>query len=461
MSTRYPPGPKDWMYGYRLIRRIRKEILDFYMQLARQYGDIVYMKLGPFHDYTVFHPDLVRETLVTKARSFHKMEWQRKVLAQWNGNSILLSEGDAWLRQRRLVQRAFHPQRFANYGRLMVESTKRLLDDWQKHAEGIEVEITKTMTDLTIAIIAQTMFGVDVTGTARQVGEAVAILNDVAMYELMYPIRLPDWVPTAWQRRKRWAMSFLDDFIRKLVRDRRASGEDRGDLLSMLLLAVDEEGEGGGMTDEQARNEAMTLLLAGHDTTAAGLSWIFYALARYPEVEARVNEEIEDGLHGRLPTASDLPQLAYTERVIKEVLRIWPPAVGVFARQAIEDIEIGGYPIKKGSVVRMLSYICHHDPRWFPDPERFDPDRFAPGNVEKIPQFAYFPFGGGPRVCVGNTFAQMEMTLIVASVLQHFRLSLAPGQGEPELNTSFSLRPKGGLRLVATQRTPATAGAHA
>jgi cytochrome P450 len=278
---------------------------------------------------------------------------------------------------------------------------------------------------------------------------------------MSHAIRPPDWLPFAWQRRKRWAMKLLDDFICGIIRQRRASGEDRGDLLSMLLLAVDEEGEGGGMTDEQARSEAMTLLLAGHDTTAAGLTWIFYLLAQHPEVESRVIDELEQVLGGRPPTAADVPRLAYTERVIKEALRLYPPAIAVVARQAAADVEIGGYLIPKGSIVRAFSYILQHDARWFPDPERFDPERFAPGNVEKIPQFAYFPFGGGPRVCVGNTFAMMEMTLVTATILQRCRLNLSPTQGPVELLQSMSLRPRGGLQMTVAPRTPVTAGAQA
>jgi cytochrome P450 len=423
--------------------------------MAKKYGDIVYMRLGPYRDYLVNHPDAIREVLVAKAKHFHKMTWQRKVLAQWNGNSILLSEGDFWLRQRRMVQPAFHPRRLEQYARQMVACTERLLDEWENHG-GHEVEITKAMTDLTIAIIAKTMFEADVTGSARVVGEAVAILSEVAIWEMMHPFRLPDWVPLPWQRRKRWAMRLLDETIRGIIRERRKnSGEDKGDLLSMLLLAIDSEGDGRGMTDQQARDEAMTLLLAGHDTTAAGLSWVWYLLARHPEVEARVRHELEEVVGERLPTAADVHRLKYTEMVIKETLRLYPPAVGVFARQAVSDVEIAGYLLKKGSIVHILSYLVHHDPRWFPDPDRFDPERFAPGNVEKLPQFAYFPFGGGPRVCIGNTFAMMEMTLIVATVLRRFHLDLAPGQADPELSVSMALRPKGGLRMVAKRQAPA------
>lgn len=453
-NRRYPPGPSSWDFGFSKVRRIRRDLISFYNDMRQRYGDFVFMRMGTFRDYTVFHPDLVREVLVTKAKSFHKMAWQRRVFAQWNGNSILLGEGEFWRRQRRLVQPAFQTKRFGHYGQAMVACTQRLAADWDRALEdgGCELDIVKAMTDLTINIICKTMFDADVTGAARRLGQAVADLNDVAMYELMYPIRLPGWIPTPYQRRKRQAMGLLDSTIRQFIRERRATGADRGDLLSMLLLAVDEEGDGGSMTDEQVRDEAMTLLLAGHDTTAAGLSWLWYMLASHPEVEVRVLEEMNGVLDGRPPAAADVARLSYTESVIKETMRLYPPAIGTFARQAVEDVDIGGYRLRKGAIIRALSYFLHHDPRWFPDPERFDPQRFAPGRAEHIPPHAYFPFGAGPRVCIGNMFAMTEMTLIMATLLPRYRLALAPGQGPPQLFVSLSLRPKGGLRMSVNRR---------
>jgi cytochrome P450 len=440
---------------------MRADILGTYAGLRDKYGDIVYARLGPYQDYFIFHPDLVKEVLVTRAKCFHKMAWQRRVFEQWNGNSILLSEGDFWLRQRRLVQRAFHPRQFEHYGRVMVDCTQRMLADWGQQAAGtgsVQLDLVKSMTDLTINIIARTMFDADVTGRARQIGEAVSILNDVAMYEMMHPIRLPDWVPREFVKKKKWAIGYLDATIRETIRQRRASAEDHGDLLATLLLAVDEEGDGSGMTDEQVRNESMTLLLAGHDTTAAGLAWLWYVLARYPDVQARVLDELHNELAGRDPTAADVPRLKYTELVLKETLRMYPPAIGTFGRQAVVDTQIGGYPLRRGALVHPLAYALHHDPRWFPAPSRFDPERFAPGRVEQIPAYAYFPFGAGPRICVGNTFASTEMLLILATVLPRFQLSLAPGQGEPELSVMLSLRPKGGLQMLVKERAPAAVG---
>jgi cytochrome P450 len=263
---------------------------------------------------------------------------------------------------------------------------------------------------------------------------------------------LPDWLPLPEKRRKRWAMQRLNETVRRFIRERRESGQDKGDLLSMLLLAVDVEGDGGRFTDEQVRDQSMTLLIAGHDTTAAGLTWLFYCLARQPRAAALVHQELDAVLGGREPTASDLPQLSYTERVVKETLRLYPPAIAVFMRQALTDVEIAGYSLPRNSLVQMFSYICQHDPRWFPDPETFDPDRFLPERQRNLPPFAYFPFGGGPRVCIGNTFAIMEMTLVVATLLQQLKVDLAAGQEEAQPVALLSLRPKGEVRLRWTRR---------
>jgi cytochrome P450 len=455
MPTGAPPGPRDWTFGLSQLRKIRRDVLGYYTGLHRRYGDAVSLRFGPYRAYVFFHPDAVREVLVAKARQFRRFPRPMEVLAQWNGNSVIISEGDEWLRQRRMVQPAFHPRRFDRYASCMVARTRDRLGRWLKtidSAGGIETEVGKEMTDLTLEIIAKTMFDADVRAEASDLGRAVAILSEVAVKEMESPWTLPDWLPLPGKRRKRWAMRRLDETVRRFIRERRASGEDRGDLLSMLLLAADEEGDGGRFTDEQARDQCMTLLIAGHDTTAAGLTWLFYGLARRPQAAALVHRELDDVLGGRKPAAIDLPQLRYTERVVKETLRLYPPAVAVFTRQALADVEVAGYTLPRGSLVQLISYVCQHDPRWFPDPEAFDPDRFLPERQLALPPFAYFPFGGGPRVCIGNTFAMMEMTLVAATLLQQLKVELAPGQGDAEPVALMSLRPKGEVRLRWSRR---------
>jgi cytochrome P450 len=437
------------------LRKIKQDVLGYYTELHRRYGDVVSLRFGPYRSYVFYHPDAVREVLVARAKQFRRFPRPMQVLAQWNGNSVLISEGDEWLRQRRMVQPAFHSRRFEHYASCMVAHTRNRLDRWLKtidSAGSIETEITKEMTDLTLEIIAKTMFDAEISAEASDLGRAVAILSEIAVKEMQSPWTLPDWLPLPEKRRKRWAMQRLDETVRRFIRERRDSGTDKGDLLSMLLLAVDEEGDGGRLTDEQARDQSMTLLIAGHDTTAAGLIWLFYCLARQPQIAARVHQELDAVLGGREPTANDLPRLSYTERVVKETLRLYPPAFAVFMRQAIADVEIGGCTLPRNSLVQLFPYVCQRDPRWFPEPETFDPDRFLPERQRTLPPFAYFPFGGGPRVCIGNTFAMMEMTLVAATILQHLKVELAPGQKEAHPVALMSLRPRGEVRLRWARR---------
>ncbi|OAI40652.1 hypothetical protein AYO40_04600 [Planctomycetaceae bacterium SCGC AG-212-D15] len=441
--------------------RFKRDILGFLTGLHRDYGDLVYIRLGPYRSYWVFHPDLAREVLVSKAKLFRRKGRQVDVLKQWNRNSLVISDGDDWLRQRRLVQPAFNPRRFAGYAEVMVRAAERLAERWQA-ANPSEIEINSAMTDLTLAIIAKTLFDVDVSDESRKLGEAVGVLSETAMREAGQPFTLPSWLPLPSIRRKRAAMAYLDTTIRRIIAERRASGEDKGDLLSMLLHAVDEEGDGRGMSDEEARDQAMTLFLAGHDTTAGTLSWLWCLLAEHPEVEANVLAEVDNVLHGRLPSADDLPRLHYTEMVVKETLRLYPQAYVLFARVPAEDVVVGDYTVPAGALVYVVPYVIQRDARWFPEPERFDPERFSEEAAAKLPTYAHIPFGAGPRVCIGAAFATMEMVLTVATLIQRFHLALVPGQKPLEPLPLFSLRPKGPVRMTATLRSESElAGAHA
>lgn len=448
----FPPGPRDWTGGFRLLRRIKRDVLGFYQEMQRTYGDVVAMRLGPYLDFTFFHPDAIKEILVTKAKLFVKMPRQRNVLAQWNGNGLLLSEGDFWLRQRRLVQPAFRQSRFAGYAQVMAAEAERLADAWEarlKREADPTVDVAPAMVDLTLAVIGQVFFSADLHAAARGLGQAVDELSQVALREFQQPFSPPRWWPSPANRRKWAAARTLDAFIRGMIRQRRAEGNpDKGDLLSMLLLAVDEEGDGGPMTDEQARDEAVGLFLAGHDTTAAGLTWVFAMLAERPDLAARVRAEVKAAAGHRPLVFADLEKLPLLARVIQETLRLYPPAVGAFTRVPTEDTEIAGWQLKRGNLVRIFSFITHRDPRWWPEPLRFDPDRFLPGAAGARPQFSYLPFGGGPRICIGREFASAEMALIVATLLRRFELAMPPDAGPTELELKLSLWPKGGLRLA-------------
>ena len=453
---RYPAGPKDYLLGLTLARQFRNHTLQFITDVGRTYGDMAYFRMGRVRAYVVNHPQLIREVLVTKHKSFRRPPMLVRPLAKVDGQGLVLSEGDLWLRQRRLMQPAFNPKRFEGYAHITVEYTRRMLDRW---STGAALDVAEEMTHLTLEIIAKTLFDVEVSEQTARLGQAVRVISEEYTREAGNPFQLPDWLPLPRQRRKRWAIDTLHGMIGDIIRARRGSREDHGDLLSMLLLAVDEEGDGRGMSDQQARDEAITLFNAGHDSTAAALTWIWYLVAKHPAVEARLVEEVDTVLAGRAAGYADVPRLPYTEMMVKEALRLYPPTWSMFPREAVASVEIGGYTIPKRSWVYVFPWVTHRDPRFFENPEKFEPERFAPGRSDKIPQYAYFPFGGGPRVCIGNTFATMEMILILASVLQAFRVKLAADQSDAEPEVMIAIRPKGGMRVVLHRRAePAYAG---
>jgi cytochrome P450 len=336
------------------------------------------------------------------------------------------------------------------YGKTVVACTRMLVDSWRATIEReghIDVDIDEAMTGLTLAIICKTMFDTDVGDVSAEIGKAVSVLSDVAFHEIQAPIRLPMWIPTPHNRRKRWAIDLLDGVVWQFVRDRRKDGKDHGDLLSMLLAAVDVEAGGLRLDDRQVRNEAMTLMLAGHDTSAAGLDWLWYYMARFPDVARRCRDDVDSVVGNRDPVASDVDKLPNLVATIKETLRLYPPAIGVFLRQATRDLVIGGYDVPRRSLIILSTYVTQRDPRWFPEPERFDPERFLAPRAEEIPSGAYFPFGGGPRVCIGQSFAMTEMVLVTAILLQGCKVSVVPGADAPGFDVKMALRPRGKLML--------------
>jgi len=450
-ATKRPPGPKH-LLGLKFVQRFRAAPLPLLMELHKNYGDIVYSRMGPYRAFFFFHPDQIREILTDKAKLLPKFRLQVRVLQQWDGNGLVLSEGEFWARQRRLVQPAFQVKRFVAYADAMVHKSENIAQVWEGLPDGSVIDVEEAMTGLTLEIIAKTFFDADLTAETHNLRKAVAILSETAVREMGEIIHLPDWTPVPRIRAKRWAMNYIDSIIRRFIAERRKTGEDRGDLLSMLLHAVDSEDSKTRMTDEQARDEAMVLFLAGHDTTAAGLTWFWYIMGKYPETQQRVHDEIESVLQKNSLGFEDVAKLPYLSSVIKETLRLYPPAIGIFAREAKEQIEMEGYEIPRGSIVYAFSYVTHRDQRWFPEPERFDPDRFLGEKERKLSPFAYFPFGGGPRACIGAQFALTEMTLVAASLLRRFEFSLRPGDRDPEPLAHLSLRPRGGLSVVLRKR---------
>ena len=430
-----PPGPKSRMPGGHVFA-FRRDPLGFLTRLARDYGDVSTFRVGPQQFYLLNHPDLVRDLLVTNQHKFHKGRALQRAKSLL-GEGLLTSEGDFWRRQRRLAQPAFHRQRINAYAQVMIDYAERTSSRW---ADGRTLDVSAEMMRLTLAIVGKTLFDADVERDATEVGEALAEVMELFGYLMLPYSEILEKLPIPTTLRFRRARARLDTVIYRIIEERRRGGADRGDLLSMLLLAVDEESDRTGMTNEQLRDEVMTLFLAGHETTANLLTWTWYLLAQNPEAEARLRAELDYALEGgRPPAPDDVARLPYAEMVIAESMRLYPPA-WTLGRLAVEDYEAGGYLIPKGSLVLASQYVMQRDQRYFPDPERFDPERWTPEAKAARPQFSYFPFGGGPRRCIGESFAWTEAVLLLASLARRWRMSLVPGR-EIRLQPRITLRP--------------------
>jgi len=438
------PGPKGGFYFGSGVD-FRRDQLAFYESCAREYGDVVQTRMGPYRILLIYHPDAIEELFVTRSRDFVKSPGVR-LLRPLLGDGLFLSEGDTWLRQRRLVQPAFHRQRVAGYGDVMTTFAERHVADWK---DGNVIEVHAEMMALTQAIVGKTLFDADVSDDAHEAGQAARVLAEDFGARLQSFRLLPYWVPTPRNLRSRRAIRRLDGLIHRIIAERRAGAEDRGDLLSMLLHAQDAD-DGSWMTGQQVRDEVMTMFLAGHETTAVALSWTWYLLAQHPDADARLADELREVLGGRAPSVADLPRLKYVGMVVTEAMRLYPPAYGI-GRQAARATEIAGHAIAPGDIFIAPTWVVHRDRRWFAEPEAFRPERWAGDLAQRLPRFAYFPFGGGPRQCIGNGFAQMEAVLLLAAIAQRFRLSLVPGQRITP-TPYITLRPEPGIRMLVAHR---------
>jgi cytochrome P450 len=434
--------------------RLREDPVKFLIDAAREHGDVVAFRVGPIQAVLLRHPDAVKHVLVDNNHNYDKATRGYDVLRRFLGNGLLTSEGDFWRRQRRIAQPAFHRKRIADFGEIMVADTLDMLATWETTAGlGRTIDMSREMMALTLRIVGKTLLSTDVQDATDQVGDAVTKLNEWADRSLdsMLPIGFPT---PATQRAKRAAKG-LDVVIGKIIGERRA-GEPGEDLLGMLMSTRDAE-TGETMTDKQLRDEVMTLFLAGHETTANALSWIFYLLSTHPDIERQVRAELDAQLGAAPPTVSDLGKLPYLLMVIKEAMRLYPPA-WIIDRHAIGEDEVLGYRVRKNTLVLVSPYVTHRDPALWPNPEGFDPLRFSPEQEEARPRYAYFPFGGGPRQCIGIGFAMMEAQLITACVLQRFRPWMVPGH-PVELGPLITLRPRHGLRMGLTRVAPAVLAA--
>ena len=445
MPPAVAPGPKPTLLDS-FIYRPGRDPLVFFTQLEQQYGKVVQYRMAGERIFLVSEPQFIKDILVTHNKNFTKsrgLERTRRIL----GNGLLTSEGALHLRQRRLLQPAFHRERIAGYGRTMAGYADRMRSQWQ---DGATLDIAREMNRLTLSVVGKTLFDADVESQAASVGDALTGVMETFWMMLLPFADVIERLPVPRLRRARMARARLDAIIYQMISDRRASGRDHGDLLSMLLDAQDED-DGEVMTDRQIRDEAMTIFLAGHETTANALTWTWYLLSENRDAAERLHDEVDRVLQGRLPTVDDLVKLPYIERVVTEAMRLYPPA-WLIGRRAIAEYPFGGYVAPRRAILIMSPFIVQRDARFYVDPERFDPDRWTPEFKASLPPFAYFPFGGGPRRCIGESFASMELVLIVATIAQRWDLRLVPGHPVVP-QPLITLRAKHGMRMTVAART--------
>src|SRR5688572_203426 len=412
----FPPGPRGhFMVGN--LPEFARDVLGFHEQCRDEFGDIVRIHVANRAIYLLNHPEHIHNVLVTNQRNFVKHSFFFRHVRALFGRGLLVNEGESWLRQRRLMAPDFHRDRITSYGETMVAFAERTLDQWRA---GETRDVYHDMMALTLEIVAKVLFDYDVGDDVAAFSRALDAVMDEIAARFRRPMFVPDWVPLPGNLRYNAGLKALDKVVYRIIAEHHANSERDRDLLSMLMQVRDEHG--GRMSDKQLRDEAITLLLAGHETTAIALSWTFYLLSRHPEVDAALNRELTRVLGDRAPTPADLPELRYTEHVILESMRLFPPAYGI-GREALADCEIGGYHVPAGTTVFMMSYVLHRDPRWFDDPHAFRPERWQDGLAERLPRHAYMPFGGGPRICIGNNFAMMEAVLLLASIARRYKLA--------------------------------------
>lgn len=437
-----PPGPKPkFLIGNMPLAS--SDPLSIFSAWAEEFGDIFYYRAAWLPVYFLNHPDLIEEVLVRNPRNFLKDRVIRN--SRWFfGQGLLTSEGDFWLRQRRLSAPAFHRERVSSYARIMTDYAGQMLETWQ---DGETRDIHQEMMRVTLRIVVRTLFNVEAEQTEQISSAMNFVMQNTTGIRMLFP-PIARYLPTPQMIGFRRAVKRLDETVYGIIAQHREHEQDSSDLLSTLMHARDEDES--RMSDEQLRDEVLTFLLAGHETTALALTWTWHLLAQHPEVELQLHSELDRVLGNHVPNFSDLPALNYCDRVIEESMRLYPPAWSL-ARTVISDFELRGYTIPAGANVVMSQWIMHRNPKYFPEPEKFDPDRWRTERSQKLPRFAYFPFGGGPRQCIGASFATMEATLLLATIAQRFRLNaIADHLVQPV--PSFTLRPRYGIKMALQKR---------
>ena len=449
-TIKRPPGPKgNFLLG--VLPAIRREDVKFATRIAREYGDVVYFRVVNIPTYLISHPRYIEEILVTNYRNFIKAVYLRESRRLF-GDGLLTSDGDLWVRERRMGQRAFRHEHIDTYAELIVGHTERLIDSWR---DGEVHDVHQEMMRLTLEIIAHVLFGRDIADEIEDAEAAISIyLEQFADRFGMYAV--PEWIPTPRNVRYRRAMQKIDGIIYGAIHEGRRSKDGEKSLLNAFLHA--QRTYGFEMSDRQLRDEMATLFFTGHETTGLALTWTLFLLGENPNAEAHLIQELDEVLGDRPATLADLRRLPYLDGVIKESLRLYPPAYGV-VREALTDCEVGGYTIPKGATVAMFQWVLHRDPRFFDGPEVFRPERWADGLADRLPKFAYFPFGGGPRNCIGKEFALLEIALVLSTVMRRFRFRTVPGHRTWPL-PSLTLRPEYGMKMNLysheSERSPAS-----
>ncbi|MFP8781401.1 cytochrome P450 [Hydrogenophaga sp. RWCD_12] len=454
-NTLRPPGPATRWWGLPLLREMQRDYLAFEARMHREHGDLCTMRLGYEQAWNLMSPELVREALV--GEHAHLIRWERgiAVFSQILGQSVLVTEGETWQRQRRMLMPAFTPRRVAGYATLMRQAAQRVLDRQVPPGRAqATVAMDALWSEATMDVILQVLFSHPAEGDARRASGANRTLGETGFREMFWPMTLPDWLPLPGKRAKREALHTLRSLIRRHIEARRAGdapGGDVQDLLGMLLSLRDED-SGAALTPQEVFDQCMVTFQAGHDTTTSGLLWWNWLMATHPEAAQRAADEVDAVLGGTVPTADDMARLPWLQATLKEALRLYPPAPALMSRRTTAPVTLGGWAIPKGNILRITPWTLHRDEQLFPQAEKFLPERFLDG-APPVPKGAWMPFGVGPRVCIGQHFAQLEMALLGAMLLQRYDVSVPPGAIAPQPLLHVTLKSAQPIRLTLQRRS--------
>lgn len=445
-TGRVPPRPVGHLL-FGNAEAFQKEPLAFVIRMAKEHGDVFRFRILHEDWYFVAHPTLAYDVTTKRPELFHKPRVARRIWRLFLGKGILVADGPEWKKAQRLMLPGFHKRRVEAYGETMVAYTQQMLRGWQS---GERRDFREDMTELTLRIVGKTLFDADITADAGLIGDGMRTIQEMLVEHINLPLPLPRWWPSPGNRRKIRAIENIEKILYRLIRERRADGTDHGDVLSMLVYAKGEDGE--PMTDVELRDQAMTLVFAGHETTAHALTWMWYLLAKHPEVTAKLRAQITAAVGDGPLTVEKLAEVPYLEQVVKESMRFLP-SVWSFMREPTEDVVVGDFRIPKGAPIMISPYVLHHDERFHPEPEVFRPERWTKEYERGLPKGAYMPFSLGPRICMGHAFAMMESKLILGTCVQRAEPHVAPGY-EPEHKAQLSLHPGDGGMPFDTMLLP-------